>query len=48
MPVPKQLPQIPILRTGYADSRKTIVPQQLQQKLGILAVGLSASGLAWS
>jgi hypothetical protein len=40
MPMPKQLPQIPILRTGDPDSRKTIFPQQLQHKLGILAVVL--------
>jgi hypothetical protein len=38
MPVPQQLPQIPILRTGYPDSRKAIFPHQLQQEPGILAV----------
>jgi len=39
MPVPKQLPQITIFRTGYPDSRKAIFPQQLQQKLGIETIG---------
>jgi len=39
MPVPKQLPQITILRTGYPDSRKAIFQQQLQQKFGIEAIG---------
>jgi hypothetical protein len=34
------LPQISILGTRYPDSRKTIFQQQLQQKSGILAVGL--------
>ncbi len=40
MPVPEQLPQIAILWAGYPDSRKAIFQQQLQQQLGILAVGL--------
>src|SRR6516164_8642614 len=40
MPVPQQLSQIPILRTRYPDSRKTIFHHQLQQKFRILAVGL--------
>jgi hypothetical protein len=40
MPVPKQLPQITILRTRYSYPRKAIFQQQLQQKLGILVVGL--------
>jgi hypothetical protein len=34
----KRLPQITILRARCPDSRKTIFPQQLQQKLGILSV----------
>jgi len=38
MPVPKQLPQITILRTQYPDSRKAIFQQQLLQKLRVLAV----------
>ncbi len=38
--MPKQLPQITILRTGYPYSRKTIFHQQRQQKLGILAIDL--------
>src|SRR6266849_8734793 len=40
MPMPQQLPQITILRIRYPHSRKTIFQQQLQQELGILAVGL--------
>jgi len=40
MPVPKQLPQIPILRTRYPDSREIIFPQQSQQQSGVLTVGL--------
>jgi hypothetical protein len=38
--VPKQLPQITILWTGYPPAREVIFQQQLQQELGILAVGL--------
>jgi len=34
------LPQIPILRTRYPDSEKAIFQKQLQQQLGIVAVGL--------
>jgi len=37
--MPKQLPQITILRTRYPDSRKAIFQQQLQHELGILPVG---------
>src|SRR5215469_17402590 len=40
MPVPQQLPQIPILWTRYPDARKAIFQHELQQKSGILAVGL--------
>jgi hypothetical protein len=40
MPMPEQLPHITIFRTGYPHARKVIFQQQLQQKLGILAVGL--------
>ena len=40
MPMPQQLPQIPILRTRYPDAREIIFQQQLQQKLGILTVRL--------
>jgi hypothetical protein len=39
MPVPEQLSQITIFRTGYPDLRKAIFPQQLQHKSGVLAVG---------
>jgi hypothetical protein len=39
MPMPKQLPQITILRTRYPDSRKAIFQQQLQHESGILPVG---------
>src|SRR5260370_2372980 len=40
VPVPKQLSQITILRTGYPDSRKIIFPHQSQQQSGVLTVGL--------
>jgi hypothetical protein len=40
MPVPKQLPQITILRTRYPDSRKIIFPHQSQHQSGVLTVGL--------
>jgi len=40
MPMPKQLPQIPILGTGHPDARKGIFQQQLQQKSSIVAIGL--------
>jgi hypothetical protein len=40
MAMPQQLPQITIPRTGHPHPRKVIFQQQLQQKLGILAVGL--------
>jgi hypothetical protein len=40
MPVPEQLPEIPIFGTRYPDARKGIFQQQLQQKLSIVAVGL--------
>jgi hypothetical protein len=40
MPVPEQLPQITIVRTGYPHAWEVIFEQQLQQELGILAVGL--------
>jgi hypothetical protein len=43
VPVPKQLPQITILRTGHPDLGKVIFQQQLQQKLRIVAVGLVGS-----
>src|SRR5215469_7341485 len=39
MPMPQQLPQIPILWTRYPDARKAIFQHELQQKSGILAVG---------
>src|SRR6516165_10993014 len=39
MPVPQQLPQIPILWTRYPDARKAIFQHELQQKSCILAVG---------
>src|ERR1700681_4604847 len=40
MPVPKQLTQIAIFRTGYPNPRKAIFHHQLQQQLRIFAVGL--------
>src|ERR1700686_1376898 len=40
MPVPKQLTQIAIFRTGYPNPRKVIFHHQLQQQLRIFAVGL--------
>lgn len=40
MPVPKQLPQIPVLPARYPDLRKTIFQQQLQDQSRILAVRL--------
>jgi hypothetical protein len=40
MPMPQQLPQIPILRTRYPDPRKPILPHQSQQESGIFAIGL--------
>jgi hypothetical protein len=39
MPVPKQLPHVTIVRTGYPDFRKAIFQQQPQQKSGVLTVG---------
>jgi hypothetical protein len=39
MPVPKQLPQIPILRIRCPDSRKAILQKQPQQEAAVLAVG---------
>jgi hypothetical protein len=39
MPVPKQLPQIPILRIRCPDSRKAIFQKQPQQEAAVLAVG---------
>src|SRR5215472_5924410 len=41
MPVPQQLPQIPILRTRYPDLGEVIFPHQPEQESGILAVVLS-------
>ncbi|MGA7062511.1 MAG: hypothetical protein WBY69_14995, partial [Candidatus Acidiferrales bacterium] len=38
MPVPQQLSQVTILRTGYPDARKVIFPQQSQQQSGVLTV----------
>src|SRR5258706_10625949 len=40
MPMPQQLPQIPILRIRDPDPWKTIFHQKLQQQLRILAIGL--------
>ena len=40
MPVPQQLSQITILRTGYPDARKIILPQQSQQQSSVLPVRL--------
>ena len=40
MPVPQQLSQVPILRTGYPNARKIILPQQSQQQSGVLPVRL--------
>src|ERR1700726_2330631 len=40
MPVPKQLTQIAIFRTGYPNPRKAIFHHQLQQQLRIFAVCL--------
>jgi hypothetical protein len=40
MPMPQQLPQIPILCIRNPDPRKAIFPQKLQQQLRILAIGL--------
>src|ERR1700752_5213442 len=38
MPMPQQLPQIPILPTRYPDLGKTILHQQLQNMLRILPI----------
>jgi hypothetical protein len=38
MPVPKQLPQIPILRIRCPDSRKATLQKQPQQESAVLAV----------
>jgi hypothetical protein len=40
MPMPQQLPQIPILCIRDPDPWKTIFPQKLQQQLRILAIAL--------
>src|SRR5580704_5497953 len=40
MPMPQQLPQIPIFPTRYPDLGKTILHQQLQNMLRILPVRL--------
>jgi len=40
MPMPQQLTQISIFRTGYPHPRKAILQQQLQQQCGIQAVRL--------
>src|SRR5580692_3058455 len=40
VPVPQQLPQIPVLPTRYPDLRKTIFQHQLQNQLRILAIRL--------
>jgi hypothetical protein len=40
MPMPQQLPQIPILPTRYPDLGKTILHQQLQNMLRILPIRL--------
>src|SRR5215471_19139461 len=39
MPMPQQLPQIPVLPTRYPDLGKTILHQQLQNMLRILPIG---------
>jgi hypothetical protein len=44
MPMPQQLPEIPVLWTRYPDLRKTILLHQLQQELDILAVRLLLLG----
>src|SRR5271165_2177189 len=43
MPMPQQLTQISIFRTGYPHPRKAILQQQLQQQRGIQAVRLLLS-----
>ena len=43
MPMPQQLTQISIFRTGYPHPRKAIFQQQLQQQCGIQAVRLLLS-----
>jgi len=40
VPVPQQLPQIPVLPTRHPDLRKTIFEQQAQNQLRILAIRL--------
>ncbi|MGA8037405.1 MAG: hypothetical protein WB985_15670 [Candidatus Acidiferrales bacterium] len=40
MPVPQQLSQITVLRTGYPDARKVLFLQQSQQQSSVLTVGL--------
>src|SRR5215468_224128 len=40
MPMPQQLPQIPILRTRHPDFREVIFSHQPEQESGILAVVL--------
>src|SRR5580704_2964841 len=40
MPMPQQLPQIPILRIGHPDSRKALFDHQPQQQLRILPIRL--------
>ena len=39
VPVPQQLPQIAVLPACYPDPRKIILQQQVQNVLGILAIG---------
>src|SRR6266700_676195 len=40
MPMPQQLPQIPVLRARYPDLRKAILEQQAQDQLRVLAIRL--------
>ena len=39
MPMPEQLPQIPIFLVRYPDSWKAVFDQESQEQLGILAIG---------
>src|SRR5580700_4919773 len=43
MPMPQQLPQVPVFCICYPDPRKAIFHQQCQQQLRILPIGLLLS-----
>src|SRR6266581_6535327 len=40
MPMPEQLPHVPVLPTRYTDPRETVFHQQPQQQFSILTIGL--------